>query len=136
VFTEGRFHAYFAQPAMSALEISGMRRLGYAVLVCMSAWKPRDSECVSIACSSYSTDDFAALPALSNHVASTRAYFAACEATGSFWLAVQLCHGKTLAFFGRCARRVWEFVLATQCECFEHCPVLEKVGTELAACSR
>jgi hypothetical protein len=89
-----------------------------------------------IAWSSYTTDDLAAFSAFSDHVASARAYFATRKATRPLWLAVQLRRSETLAVSIQGDKRGWGLVLATQCKCFEHCPVLEKVGTELATCSR
>jgi len=84
-----------------------MRRLSYAILVCMSACELYNSGWISIAWSSYTTDNLAAFSAFSNHVASTGAYFATREATRSLWLVVQLRRGEALAIFGQVSRRFW-----------------------------
>ena len=90
-----------------------MRRLGYAILLFGSAWKVQNLRFLSVAWSSYTTDDLGAFPAISDHVASARAYFATREAARPLWLAVQLRRGKTLTSFKQGARRAWGLVLAT-----------------------
>lgn len=84
---------------------------------------------------SYSTHDLAAFPALSYHITSAGAYFAACDAPRCLLCMVDVQIAGFVACSSSSISRAWVLVDATQGESLQHGAVLEQICTELATCS-
>lgn len=109
------FHARLAKPPVPALEIARMGRLGYAV----------------------PANDLATLPALANHITCARAHFASGKPVDLVVApATHPCSEGVLKSFTEACYRIRTLIGTTQRQRLEHRPVLEQVGSELAACSR
>jgi hypothetical protein len=83
----------------------------------------------------YAAHNPAALSALSDHIASAGAYFAACDAPGCVLCMIYVRIVGIIACDPSCFSKVWIFVDATHRECLQHGTVLEQIRTELATCS-
>ena len=84
---------------------------------------------------SYSTHDLAAFPALSYHITSAGAYFAACDAPRCLLCMVDVRIAGFVACSSSSISRAWVLVDATQGESLQHGAILEQICTELATCS-
>jgi len=84
---------------------------------------------------SYAAHDLAALPALSDHITGTGAYFAACDASRCVLCMIYIRVVRIIACNSSSLIRLWILVDATQCKCLQHGTVLEQICTELATCS-
>lgn len=110
-----------------------MGRLGYAVLFDESV--PLASN--GLSSGPYPANDFATLPALANHITCARAHFASGKPVDLVVApATHPCREGVLKSFTEACYRIRTLIRTTQRQRLEHRPVLEQVGSELAACPR